>query len=239
MHRKREAALALMATALVAAAALAHAGGTTETTAGDGSALAGTHPTQVEAQSSASTHAEATTNDRRQALETRAAKVSARTKAQAETKLEAAAKSVQDQARQGEPQVASRLAAEFGTTSQAMMDEKNQLQTSWGNLMIAHTLASNASTGMTVPQLIEMKDSGMGWGQIAAGLGLNLGSVVSAVKAETRVANGLSKADGHVAAIHGEGARGGVDADAHAGLDAKHDKLGLGAGAGVGLHIGH
>ena len=136
---------------------------------------------------------------------------------------------------------AKNVAAEFGTTSQAIMDEKNELKASWGNLMIAHTLASNTTSGMSVAQLMELKSSGMGWGQIAAGLGLDLGSVVSAVKSEARVANGTAHADGHVAVIHGESSRERMDgnAGAHAGLEAGHDKLGLGAGAGVGVKIGH
>src|SRR5439155_25653850 len=175
----------------------------------------------------------------REALEKRAAKVSAAAKARAETRLEAAASSVEKQAGQGEARVASRLAAEFGTTSQAMMDEKNELKASWGNLMIAYTLASNTS-GMSVVQLMELKSGGMGWGQIAAGLGLDLGSAVSAVKSEARVANGAAHADGHVAVIHGEGSREGMDAHAgtHAGLEAGHDRLRFGAGAGGGVRIG-
>ena len=39
-----------------------------------------------------------------------------------------------------------------------------------------------------VEQLVQMRNDGMGWGRIAAGLDLRLGSVVSAVKAEGRVA---------------------------------------------------
>ena len=95
----------------------------------------------------------------------------------------------------------------------------------------------------SVQQLMEMRDGGMGWGQIAAGLGLNLGSMVSAVKSESRVAEGQTKADGRVAVIHAQGAHAGAGGEvgAHAGLDARHQGLGAGAGAtaGVGVKIGH
>src|SRR5262249_27690436 len=139
----------------------------------------------------------------RQQMETRAAKVSARAKARAELRIDAAAKRVdQEAAAAGDP-VANRLASEFGMTVDALEAEKNQLGASWGQLMIAHTLMANATSGATVAQLVQLHADGMGWGQIAAGLGLKLGDVVSAVNAEQRVAAGLTKADGKAAVIHG------------------------------------
>jgi len=105
--------------------------------------------------------------------------------------------------------------------------------------MIAHTLAANATDGVTVEQLIAMHQTGTGWGQIAAGMGLSLGDVISAVNAEQRVADGLARADGKVAVIHGEGARAGLGAGlgANAGPGAKG--LGVGAGVGGGIKLGH
>jgi hypothetical protein len=84
-----------------------------------------------------------------------------------------------------------------------------------------------------------MKHDGMGWGQIAAGLDLNLGSVVSAVKAEGRVASGVGRPDGKIAPMRGLGARVGVaggNAGLHAGVG--HGAAGAaGAGVGVGVKI--
>jgi hypothetical protein len=79
----------------------------------------------------------------------------------------------------------------------------------------------------------------MGWGQVAAGLGLNLGSAVSSVNAESRVASGLERADGKVATMHGEGARAGVGANAglHGGLGVGGAGSGVNAGAGAGLGV--
>ena len=63
-------------------------------------------------------------------------------------------------------------------------------------------------------------------------------TVVSGVKAEGQVANGLAKADGHVSRMRGEGARAGVGSNAgvHAGLGAGHATAG--AGLGVDVKVG-
>src|SRR5262249_59348004 len=106
-----------------------------------------------------------------------------------------------------------------------------------GQLMVAHTLAANTTTGATVQQLVTMNKDGMGWGQIAAGLGLQLGSVVSGVNAESRVAHGLEKADGRVAAMRGEGARAGIGTNA--GLGVQTGKSSVGASTRLGIKINH
>src|SRR5262249_21994797 len=113
-------------------------------------------------------------------------------------------------ATKGEAGVADRLAAEFQTTADAMTAERAALKTSWGDLMIAHALAANAKSNLAVADLVGMHADGMGWGQIAAGLGLDLGETVSAIHAEGRVADGTAKTAGRAAVIHGEGARAGV-----------------------------
>src|SRR5437867_11585576 len=100
--------------------------------------------------------------------------------------------------------------------------------------MIAQTLALNSKSDVTADQLITLHKDGMGWGQIAAGLGLRLGEVVSAVNAESHVASGQAKADGKVAVVHGEGAKAGLGAGAgvHAGGQ------GVKAGASLGVETG-
>src|SRR5207244_1169896 len=120
--------------------------------------------------------------------------VSAAARAKAEARLEASAKRADDEAKAtGDAKVAARLATEFGMTAEALMAEKNDLSTSWGQLMIAHSLAANSKTDLTVAQLIQLRGE-MGWGQIAAGLGLKLGETVSAVRAESKVATGTATA---------------------------------------------
>ena len=106
--------------------------------------------------------------------------------------------------------------------------------------MIAHTLMSNASAEVTARQVFDLRTEGMGWGQIAHGMGLKLGPSLTAVKSEARVARGLEKADGKVSTIAGPGSRAGAKAAAKAAAKAsiKANATGtqakVGAGAGVG-----
>ncbi len=117
--------------------------------------------------------------------------------------LLALAKQVDEQAtRAGDPAVAGRLASDFGLSSDALMAEKTRYNVGWGDLMIAHTLGSNTLTGVTVDEIFVMRTTdAMGWGQIANGLDLKLGGVVSAMKSQGKVATGGSRADGKPAKI--------------------------------------
>jgi hypothetical protein len=122
-------------------------------------------------------------------------------------RVETSEKSVDAAAtKDGDQKVADRLAKEFGITSETLTQEKSQFNVGWGQLTIAHTLMANAKTPVTLQQLFDMRTSGMGWGQIAKGMGFKLGDVVSAVKSEASVAAGHSKPDGKVATIHGASA---------------------------------
>ncbi len=105
----------------------------------------------------------------------------------------------------GETRVAGFLAVEFGMSEEAILAEKRSLRVSWGNLTIAHALAAGDRQGMTVAQVLHLHDSGMGWGQVAAGLRFELDDAVRVVNAEGRVARGLVKAEGKKAAILADG----------------------------------
>ncbi len=173
-----------------------------------------------------------------EAVRKKGAAVPKETRAKAEAKIETEAKRLNDQAgSEGDAKVAARLAAEFGMTADQLTAEKNELKASWGELMIAHSLEANTKTDVTTSQLFDLRKEGMGWGQIAAGLGLKLGETVSAVHAETRVATGKAAADGKVAAIHGEGARVGVGVGAGVGAGAHGGGVGVAAQSGVGIKI--
>jgi len=168
-----------------------------------------------------------------------------------EGKLDATKASVdKEAAAKGDGVVAGRLATEFGMTSDALMAEKAQYNTGWGDLMIAHSLAANG-TDVTIDQLFGMRTTDhLGWGQIANGMGLKLGNVVSAVKSEGKVATGQSTGDGKVATMHGSGAKG---ASATHGASTTHGSSsthgassthgqsagGMGAGAGAGSSSVH
>jgi len=152
---------------------------------------------------------------------------SAQARSKADAKFEAAAKKADaDASAQGEAKIAGRLGAEFGMTAEELTTEREALGCSWGELMIAHSLHALSTTEVSVAQLFELRKDNTGWGQIAAGLGLKLGETVSAVQAEGRVAAGLAKPDGKVAATRA-GAKGGAV------VAGEQTAAQAGAGAGV------
>jgi hypothetical protein len=112
----------------------------------------------------------------------------------------------------GDQKIAERLAGEFGVTADALLAEKNELKVSWGQLMLARSLIANSTVELTTRQLVDLRNEGMSWPQIAKGMGLRLGEVLSAAKAEAKVAKGAAKADGKVAVVHGAGSKSGLSA---------------------------
>jgi len=167
-------------------------------------------------------------------------KASAKDRADVEKKLDEIEKGIETEATsKGEAEVAGRIAAEFGITADALVAERSQYGRGFGELTVAHTLMANAKTDATLADLFTMRTMGMGWGQIAAGLNLRLGEVVSAVKAEQRVAMGLDKADGKPAVIAaGAGASTRVKANAKPSTmaDVKASAAGAGVGSGVDIN---
>jgi hypothetical protein len=154
-------------------------------------------------------------DDVTKSIREKGAKLSEKTSKSVDAKLDVTEKSVDAAAaKSGDQTVADRLAKEFGTTPDVMMQEKSQFNVGWGQLVVANTLMANAKTPVTLQQLFDMRNSGMGWGQIANGMGLKLGEVISASKAEASVANGHTKPDGKVATIHGASSHGTGAADA-------------------------
>ncbi len=239
---KRSLISAALLTLALAALAHAQSGSTDSQVSGQGTGAAGSSQGNASANASATAEANANADAAflRLAEEVRnkGAKVSAEARAKAQARLEATAKGVDEEAAKGEDKVASRLAAELGVTQEALMAEKTELGVSWGQLMIIHTLMANAKTEVTAQQLADMHSGGMGWGQIAAGLGLKLGEVVSAVSSEGRVASGQVQADGKVAVIHGEGAKAGLGLGAGMGVQAGRNKAGLEVGTHAGAKVG-
>jgi len=191
------------------------------------------------ASAQAAVQTDAAFQNRLESVRSKGAQMSGEMRAQMEAKLEAAAQQTDAAATKHESEVAGRLAKEFHTSASALTEEKARLQTGWGQLVIAHTLAANTQPAITVDQLYAMRANGMGWGQIAAGLGLNLGEVESATHSESKVACGQHRADGRVAVIHGEGARAGLGVST--GLEASHGNVGATAHGNIGLgaHLQH
>lgn len=184
-------------------------------------------PASVPASDQANTQATtatATADAKLAAIRDRAAATPEKDAKKVDTKLEATKSTVDKEAStKGDATVAGRLATDFGTTADALTAEKAQYHTGWGDLMIAHSLMANSKDGVTLDQLFQMRTSGMGWGQIANGMGLKLGDVISAVASEGKVATGKSKSNGHAATIHMASAghaHGGEAAAAHTGMGA-------------------
>ena len=190
--------------------------------------------TSVEADAKTDAKAEGTLKE----IRARGKSAPAKTRAAVEKKLDQISGEVDANASaKGKEGAAGRIAPEFGMTGEALLAEETQFNTSLGQLVIAHTLLANAKTSVTLEQLFSMRHDGMGWGQIAHGLDLRLGDVVSAVRSESNVAEGTAKADGKAAMIHSAahaGSRGGMGAAAHAG----HAGVGAAGHAGVGVKVG-
>jgi hypothetical protein len=125
--------------------------------------------------------------------------------------IEAAVNDVEKNvATDGDQKIAERLAGEFGVSVEMLTAEKGALKVNWGQLMLARTLLANSSTELSTRQLFDLRNEGMSWAQIASGMGLRLGDVLNAAKAEAKVAKGLSKPDGKVAVVHGSGSKAGI-----------------------------
>jgi hypothetical protein len=98
-----------------------------------------------------------------------------------------------DRSSVGETRVARLLGLEFGMSEEAIAAQHEGLGASWGNLTIAHTFAASDRPGMTVAQVLQLHDRGMGWGHVAAGLGFELGDAVRAVNEVSQVARGRAR----------------------------------------------
>jgi len=94
----------------------------------------------------------------------------------------------------GQTKVAGKLASEFSLTSDALLDLKADYGLSWGELVVAHTLLANSSVKVDLVGLAALRSEGLSWGAIAFGLRFHLEDLEAAIKADGRIATGLSKA---------------------------------------------
>ncbi len=136
----------------------------------------------------------------------------------------------------GEAQVADRLAADFQMTSEALTSERAGFSIGWGELMLAHTLLANANHEVTLEQLFELHGEGLGWGQIAFGLGLKPNGITAAARSEGLVARGQTAPDGKVARVEPQ-----AHASGNAGVNAGGKTAGVGTAAGgtaAGVSVG-
>jgi hypothetical protein len=177
-------------------------GGGSGTWSGDKTAATG----QIQAGAGASAAAQDAiaprTSARLKAIRARAVKMAANQREAIEKQLTAIRSDVDVEVfTNGEAEVADRLAAEFQVTSGELTSERAELDVSWGELMVAHTLMANSGDQVTLDQLFTLHSGGLGWGQIAYGLGLRGTSFASAVRAEALVARGQMESDGKPARV--------------------------------------
>ena len=132
----------------------------------------------------------------------RGEQLSPRTRSRFEGRIDDAAELVDREAKENKASVSNRLSAEFGVSAGSLVAERSTLHAWWGELVIAHTLAASAPSHIGPKQVFLLHDrEGMGWSQIAHGMGFDLRQTVSAVGTECRVATGAIEPDGKVAAI--------------------------------------
>lgn len=197
---------------------------------------------QGHAESSEELTADANAGASLQAIRDRAKQPSRKVLTKLERRLSELANQIDGEANlKGEIFVANRVAPEFGMTGSLMMLERGTLNSSLGDLVIAHTLAANSPQNVTATQLFTLQHDGYTWARIAYGLDLRSDQVAGAVESETRVALGRAKADGRPAMIQSaSAARTAASANAgmNAGVNAGGGSVGAGGGAGVGLSIG-
>jgi hypothetical protein len=190
-------AAALIALPVAALAQSGAPGSASETRAGAATTAPG---------AAVSAEATAEARARRAAVLSAGAKAPASERQEAEAKIAEVSRDVEGKAgAEGEAKIAARLAEEFGTTPELLIEERTTNKVGWGEIMIAHTLAASVEGAPSVADLYAMRAEGAGWGQIAAGLGISPGDALQAVRAESRVAVGLEKADGKVLPVSPRG----------------------------------
>ena len=101
----------------------------------------------------------------------------------------------------GQATMAARLAAEFRVTTESLLDQKAEHGLTWGEMVIARTLLANSGAKVALADLAALRRDGLSWGAIAFGLQFHMEDLEDAIKAEGRVAMGLSKPDGKTAPI--------------------------------------
>jgi hypothetical protein len=154
---------------------------------------------QYETKAAADALAEADVQREFNAIKEKGGRTSPDSLAETTARLVACAARLNDAAKaKGDATVARSLAAELRMTSDLLMSKKSELDATWGDLVIAHALHANAVSQLTPDQLLQLNQEGVGWGQIAAGLGLQLDEAIRGVETECKVASGVVHPDARI-----------------------------------------
>ena len=98
-----------------------------------------------------------------------------------------------DVAATGQARIATKLASQFGITLDALLDVKSDRGFSWGELVVARTLLSDSKRAIDLDDLGSLRAEGFSWGALAYALGFHLEDLEDAIRAQGRIATGLSK----------------------------------------------
>jgi hypothetical protein len=98
-----------------------------------------------------------------------------------------------DVATTGQAKIATKLASGFGITIDALLDVKSDRGFSWGELVVARTLLSDSKRTISIDDLGSLRAEGFTWGALAYALGFHLEDLEDAIRAQGRIATGLSK----------------------------------------------
>jgi hypothetical protein len=93
----------------------------------------------------------------------------------------------------GQARIATKLASQFGITVDALLDVKSERGFSWGELVVARTLLSDSKRAINLDDLGSLRAEGLTWGALAYALGFHLEDLEDAIRAQGRIATGLSK----------------------------------------------
>lgn len=140
--------------------------------------------------------------------------------------LQAAAAAVNQESRdpKGPPHVVAALAALFDLSPETIESERAATGLGFGEIAIAHAITEATGGVRTFQQVVAMKQSGLGWGQVVHALhkeGVidqeHLGPIVSQVRRTAAVAGALREA---AATSKGKGKGEAASSEARAGKDA-------------------
>ncbi len=89
-----------------------------------------------------------------------------------------------DATRMGDATFADRLGAQFGVSADVLTQQRTQFNASWGDLVVAHSIATMSRTGVTVDQIFGMRADGQSWTAIARTLRVPPGRLMTSVRTQ-------------------------------------------------------
>lgn len=99
-----------------------------------------------------------------------------------------------DATRMGDATFADRLGAQFGVSADVLAQQRSQFNATWGDLAVAHSIATTSRTGVTVDQIFGMRADGRSWTQIARTLRVPPGRLMTSVRTQVETFDTAARA---------------------------------------------